>query len=151
MVELPFQIIYTSHEVAFLQNLVFYIERTYRTPDYGMWERGNRYNVGTPELHASSLGLVKAALESVNGWNAYGVSGTSDSVIYVDIDGHSRNRTTFETILPRESNSKNTGAALLLAIGWPAFATHDDKLFDQTLNKCVRHLEGRYGMRRFLR
>ncbi|KAI1726356.1 glycosyl hydrolases family 15 domain-containing protein [Ditylenchus destructor] len=145
------QIIYTSHEVAFLQNLVFYIERTYRTPDYGMWERGNRYNVGVPELHASSLGLVKAALESVNGFNAYGHSGTSDSVIYVDIDGHNRNRTTFETVLPRESNSKNTDAALLLAIGWPAFATHDDKLFESTLSKCVRHLEGRYGLRRFLR
>lgn len=45
--------------MAFLQNLVFYIERTYRTPDFGMWERGNRYNDGVPELHASSLGLVK--------------------------------------------------------------------------------------------
>uniref|UniRef100_A0A915E5Y7 Phosphorylase b kinase regulatory subunit n=1 Tax=Ditylenchus dipsaci TaxID=166011 RepID=A0A915E5Y7_9BILA len=150
------QIIYTSHEVAFLQNLVFYIERTYRTQglldkDFGMWERGNRYNTGVPELHASSLGLVKAALESVNGFNAYGSSGTSDSVIYVDIDGHNRNRTTFETVLPRESNSKNTDAALLLAVGWPAFATHDEKLYESTLNKCVRHLEGRYGLRRFLR
>lgn len=42
----------------------------------------------------------------MNGFNAYGNSGTSDSVIYVDIDGHNRNRTTFETVLPRESNSK---------------------------------------------
>ena len=71
-----------------------------------MWERGNRYNNGTQELHASSLGMVKAALEAVNGFNAYGQNGTSSSVIYVDIDGHDRNRTTFETMLPRESNSK---------------------------------------------
>lgn len=50
--------------------------------------------------------FFKAALESVNGFNAFGHNGTSDSVIYVDIDGHNRNRTTFETVLPRESNSK---------------------------------------------
>uniref|UniRef100_A0A914GR47 Phosphorylase b kinase regulatory subunit n=1 Tax=Globodera rostochiensis TaxID=31243 RepID=A0A914GR47_GLORO len=132
-------------------NLVFYIERTYRTPDFGIWERGTRYNRGFPELHSSSLGFVKAALESVNGFNAYGNKGTSDSVIYVDIDGHNRNRTTFETLLPRESNSKNTDASLILTIGWPAFATHDDQKFETTLNKCLRHLEGRFGLRRFLR
>lgn len=60
-----FKIIYTTYEVAFLQNLVFYIERTYRTPDFGMWERGNRYNVGVPELHASSLGLVKVIISKI--------------------------------------------------------------------------------------
>ncbi|KAI6223548.1 Phosphorylase b kinase regulatory subunit [Aphelenchoides fujianensis] len=142
------QVIFTMHEVAFVQNLVFYIERTYRLADFGMWERGNRYNNGTPELSASS-----AALEAVNGLNLFGPHGTSASVIYVDIDGHNRNRTTFETILPRESNSKNTDAALLMAIGWPAFGTHDEKLFDSTLNKCVRHLEGalRAEAVRFLR
>ncbi|KAL3119137.1 hypothetical protein niasHT_003920 [Heterodera trifolii] len=145
------QIIYTPHEVAFLQNLVFYIERTYRTPDFGIWERGTRYNRGNPELHSSSLGFVKAALESVNGFNAYGHKGSSDSVIYVDIDGHNRNRTTFETLLPRESNSKNTDASLILTIGWPSFATHDDQKFETTLSKCLRHLEGRFGLRRFLR
>ncbi|CAD5219602.1 unnamed protein product [Bursaphelenchus okinawaensis] len=145
------QIIYTMDEVAFLQNLVFYLERTYRTPDFGMWERGSRYNNGRTELHASSLGMVKAALEAINGLNVFGSKGTSGSVIYVDIDGHNRNRTTFETILPRESNSKNTDASLLIAVGWPAFATHDEKLFDTTFNKCVKHLEGRYGLKRFLR
>uniref|UniRef100_A0A1I7YF00 Phosphorylase b kinase regulatory subunit n=1 Tax=Steinernema glaseri TaxID=37863 RepID=A0A1I7YF00_9BILA len=145
------QIIYTHSEVAFVQNLVFYIERTYRTPDFGMWERGSRYHVGAPELHASSLGMVKAALEAINGFNVFGATGTSASVIYVDIDGHNRNRTTFETILPRESNSKNTDAALLLAIGWPAFATHDKRLYDRSFAKCVRRLEGRHGLRRYLR
>ncbi|VDK55544.1 unnamed protein product [Anisakis simplex] len=178
------QIIYTHDEVCFVQNLVFYIERTYRTPDYGMWERGTRYNIGERELHASSLGMVKAsfcleqffffklfeetisiceicmkiclndyaaALEAINGFNVYGASGTSASVIYVDIDGHNRNRTTFETILPRESNSKNTDAALLIAVGWPAFGTHDPTLFEKTIKKCVRRLEGKYGMKRFFR
>uniref|UniRef100_A0A915PP76 Phosphorylase b kinase regulatory subunit n=1 Tax=Setaria digitata TaxID=48799 RepID=A0A915PP76_9BILA len=145
------QVIYTHDEVCFVQNLVFYIERTYRTPDFGMWEMGTRYNVGEREVHASSLGMVKAALEAINGFNLYGTAGTSSSVIYVDIDGHNRNRTTFETILPRESNSKNTDAALLLSIGWPAFATHDPVLYEKTFDKCIRRLEGRYGLKRFLR
>lgn len=43
-------------EVAFIQNLVYYVERAYRTPDYGMWERGSKYNDGKPEIHASSIG-----------------------------------------------------------------------------------------------
>ncbi|HEY9294859.1 MAG TPA: glycoside hydrolase family 15 protein, partial [Phormidium sp.] len=34
-------IIYTLDEVNFVQNLVYYIGRAYRTPDYGLWERGN--------------------------------------------------------------------------------------------------------------
>lgn len=59
------QVIYTHHEVSFIQNLVFYIERTYRTPDFGMWERGTRYNNGKMELHASSLGMVKV-FDSLN-------------------------------------------------------------------------------------
>ena len=36
-------IIYSLDEVSFIQNLVFYIERAYRTPDYGIWERGERF------------------------------------------------------------------------------------------------------------
>ena len=46
------QIIYTSDEVNFVQNLVYYIERAYRTPDYGMWERGTKENTGHKELNA---------------------------------------------------------------------------------------------------
>ncbi|CAJ0584948.1 unnamed protein product, partial [Mesorhabditis spiculigera] len=145
------KVIYTHHEVQFVQNLVFYIERTYRTPDFGMWERGTRYNKGDPELHASSVGMVKAALEAVNGFNLFGSYGTSSSVIYVDIDGHNRNRTTFETILPRESASKTTDASLVMTIGWPAFATHDTALFSKSMEKIYKHLEGRFGVRRFLR
>ena len=52
---LGFQIIYTTDEVNFIQNLVFYVERAYRTPDYGMWERGSKYNNGSSELHARYL------------------------------------------------------------------------------------------------
>ena len=100
------QIIYSIDEVNFIQNLVFYIERAYRTPDYGFSERGSKYNNNECELNASSIGLCKAALESMNGFNLYGDNGCSWSVVYVDIDAHNRNRTTLEILLPRESSSK---------------------------------------------
>ena len=49
-------------EVAFVQNLVFYIERAYRTPDFGMWERGTVHDDGTCEVHASSIGMAKGPI-----------------------------------------------------------------------------------------
>lgn len=108
MISSGLQIIYTQDEVAFVQNLVYYVERAYRTPDFGVWERGSRYNDGTPEIHASSIGMAKSALEAINGCNLFGEKGASWSVIYVDIDAHNRNRSIFETMLPRESSSKVT-------------------------------------------
>jgi phosphorylase kinase alpha/beta subunit len=171
------QIIYSQDELTFVQNLVFYIERAYRIPDFGVWERGSRYNTGSPELHASTLGMTKvghmcvrvtpsmcvqAALEAMNGFNVYGTRGTSKSVIYVDIDAHNRNRVTFETLLPRESDSKvwhlcdwgeaqqfqNTDAALLMVTGWPAYGTHDTVLAAKTNEKIARRLDARYGLKR---
>ena len=44
-------IIFSLEEVNFVQNLVYYIERGYRTPDYGIWERGEKINVGRREVH----------------------------------------------------------------------------------------------------
>lgn len=66
------QIIYNTDEVSFIQNLVFCVERAYRVPDFGMWERGSKYNNGSTELHSSSVGLAKAALEAINGFNLFG-------------------------------------------------------------------------------
>lgn len=65
----------------------------------------------------SSIGLAKAALESINGENLFGAQGASWSVIYVDIDAHNRNRTIFDTILPRESNSKVAETSSVTRIG----------------------------------
>ena len=56
------RIIFNLAEVSFVQNLVHYIGRAYRTPDYGIWERGNKINNGRPEINASSVGMAKAAL-----------------------------------------------------------------------------------------
>ncbi len=49
------QVIFDMNEVNFVQNLVYYVERAYRTPDYGMWERGTKQNDGTCEVHARSV------------------------------------------------------------------------------------------------
>ncbi|XP_062275709.1 phosphorylase b kinase regulatory subunit beta isoform X3 [Scomber scombrus] len=145
------QIIYNTDEVAFIQNLVFCVERAYRVPDFGMWERGSKYNNGSTELHSSSVGLAKAALEAINGFNLFGNQGCSWSVIFVDLDAHNRNRQTLCSLLPRESRSHNTDAALLPTISYPAFAVDDDALCTQTLDKIVRKLRGKYGFKRFLR
>lgn len=131
------QVIYTMDEVIFIQNLVYYVERAYRTPDFGLWQRGSKYNDGTPEIHArflsrmndgltfclfflyhafSSIGMAKAALEAINGCNLFGEKGSSVSVIYVDIDAHNRNRSIFETLLPRESSSKVSYLKRLISI-----------------------------------
>lgn len=144
-------IIYTIDEVNFIQNLVYYVGRAYRTPDYGIWERGNKINHGNPELNASSIGMAKAALEAMNGFNLFGVRGGQSSVIHVLPDEIARARTTLESLLPRESVSKETDAALLSVIGFPAFAIEDAQLVERTRNVIVNKLGGRYGCKRFLR
>ncbi|KAI8491842.1 hypothetical protein Bbelb_302150 [Branchiostoma belcheri] len=200
MISSGLQIIYTTDEVTFVQNLVYYIERAYRLPDYGVWERGSKYNNGNCELHTSqpsanhqptisqpsanhqptisqpsanhqptvslltpehlasqpwpnllSIAMAKAALEAMNGFNLFGKQGASWSVIYVDIDAHNRNRVTVSTLLPRESSSKNTDAALLSVVSFPAFAVDDEALRYRTQDKVIRKLQGNYGFKRFLR
>ncbi|KAK2559790.1 Phosphorylase b kinase regulatory subunit beta [Acropora cervicornis] len=145
------QIIYTNDEVDFVQNLVYYIERAYRTPDYGMWERGSKENVGHKELNASSIGMAKAALEALNGFNVYGIQGTSSSVIYVDPDAHNRNYTIMHSMLPVASSSKETDASLLMITGFPAFAVSDASLCKKAKDIVLEKLEGNYGLKRFLR
>jgi phosphorylase kinase alpha/beta subunit len=144
-------IIYTIDEVNFVQNLVYYIGRAYRTPDYGIWERGNKANHGNPELNASSVGMAKAALEAINGLDLFGVRGSQASVIHVLPDEIARSRITLKSLLPRESSSKETDAALLSVIGFPAFAIEDAQLIERTRNNIIKKLEGRYGCKRFLR
>jgi phosphorylase kinase alpha/beta subunit len=143
--------IYTQDEVNFVQNLVYYIGRTYRTPDYGLWERGDKINHGRVELNASSIGMAKAALEAINGLDLFGARGSQASVIHVLPDEIARARLTLASLLPRESSSKETDAALLSIIGFPAFAVTDPQLVARTRTKIVEKLEGKYGCKRFLR
>ncbi|AFY69310.1 phosphorylase kinase alphabeta [Thalassoporum mexicanum PCC 7367] len=144
-------IIYTLDEVNFVQNLVYYIGRTYRTPDYGIWERGNKINRGNPELNCSSIGMAKAALEAINGLDLFGVRGSQASVIHVLPDEIARSQITLESLLPRESNSKEIDAALLSIISFPAFAIENRQLVNLTRYEVITKLQGKYGCKRFLR
>ena len=145
------QIVFSLDEVNFIQNLVYYIGRAYRTPDYGIWERGNKINHGNSELNASSVGMSKAALEAIAGLDLFGVRGSQASVIHVLPDEIARARITLENLLPRESGSKEIDAALLSIISFPAFAVEDVLLVERTRNDIINKLQGKYGCKRFLR
>ncbi len=151
MISSGLDIIHTIDEVNFVQNLVFYISRSYRTPDYGIWERGDKTNHGESELNASSVALAKAALEALSGFNLFGVRGSQASVLHVLPDDIARSRIVLEAMLPRESRSKEIDAALLSAISFPAFAVEDAALVERTRNDIITKLSGNYGLKRFLK
>jgi len=144
------QIVYNRDEVDFVQNLVHYISRTYCTPDYGIWERGNKINRGDAEINCSSVGMAKAALEAMDGFNLFGTVAGQEGVIHVLSSDIARSRFTLQSLLPRESASKETDAALLSIIGYPAFAVEDAELVKRTSKKIQKKLCGRYGCKRFL-
>jgi len=144
------RIVFTLDEVNFVQNLVHYISRAYRTPDYGIWERGNKINSGQRELNASSIGMAKAALEAMSGFDLFGDRGGQVAQIHVVPDDIARCRATLQALLPRESGSKEVDAAVLGVIGFPAFAVEDIELIDKTHAAIVGKLQGRYGCKRFL-
>lgn len=145
------QIIFNLDEVAFLQNLVFYIESAYCVPDYGIWERGDKTNHGLPELNGSSVGLAKAALEAMDELDLFGGRGGPSSVIHVLPDNSQKCSAVLQSMLPRESNSKEVDAALLPVISFPAFAVEDAELIELTRKTIITKLQGRYGCKRFLR
>lgn len=145
------QIVFNLDEVAFIQNLVFYIESSYCIPDYGIWERGDKTNHGLPELNASSIGLAKAALEAMNELDLFGGRGGPSSVIHILADESQKCYAVLQSMLPRESNSKEVDAALLSIIGYPAFAIEDPELIKSTRKTIIEKLQGKYGCKRFLR
>lgn len=145
------QIIFTLDEVAFIQNLVFYIEKAYCIPDYGIWERGDKLNHGFPELNASSIGMAKAALEALDGLDLFGPEGGQSSVIHILPDDIQQCKAILQSMVPRESNSKEIAASVLSVISFPAFAVEDENLVNEAREKIISKLQGRYGLVRFLR
>ncbi|XP_063823530.1 probable phosphorylase b kinase regulatory subunit alpha isoform X1 [Ostrinia nubilalis] len=145
------QIVFSLDEVAFIQNLVFYIESAYCTPDYGIWERGDKTNHGLPELNASSIGMAKAALEAMNELDLFGARGGPSSVIHVLADEAQKCQAVLQSMLPRESNSKELDSGLLSIISYPAFAVDDPQLIAKTRDAIVTKLQGKFGCKRFLR
>lgn len=144
------RIVCTPDEVDFVQNLVYYIASAYRTPDYGIWERGNKVNNGKTEINASSVGMAKAALQALDGFNLFGKHADKRAVVHVIADAISLARTTLASLLPRESLSKETDSALLSIIGFPAFAVGKETLATQTRDAVLTKLGGNYGCKRFL-
>lgn len=138
----------TPDEVAFVQNLVHYLAQAWRTPDYGIWERGHKRNEGVAERNASSIGMAKAALEAIAGFEPLPGAAPPVQVMAGDI-AHARD--TLAALLPRESVSKETDAALLSVTGFPAFAVDDPELARRTKATVLARLQGRYGCKRFLR
>ena len=82
-------------------------------------------------LH-SSIGLAKAALESMNRLNLFGEQGSSFSIIHVDPDAQYRNCVILNTLLPKESSSKESDASLLFITGYPGFSIDDPTLCKRT-------------------
>jgi phosphorylase kinase alpha/beta subunit len=144
------RIIRTFGEVDFIQNLVYYISSAYRIPDFGIWERGNKINNGKPEINASSVGMAKAALQALDGFNLFGKNASNRAVIHTIADAVSLARTTLASLLPRESLSKEVDSALLSIIGYPAFAVGNRKQIERTRNEILGKLAGEYGCKRFL-
>ncbi|GMS89003.1 hypothetical protein PENTCL1PPCAC_11178 [Pristionchus entomophagus] len=145
------QVVRNFDEVAFIQNLVWYIETGYRTPDFGVWERGDKTNQGIRELNASSIGMVKAALQALNSVGDLFGDGSKGSVIHVMPDEIEQCTAVLESMLPRESFSKETDAALLTIISYPGFAVEDSELIEATRETIINSLYGKYGCKRFLR
>lgn len=144
-------IVQTSHERDFLQNLVYYVARAYRVADYGIWERGDKGNHGQPERNASSIGMVKAALETLVGLDLYGPHGDGSSCLTIPHDAIVRLRRALRGLLPRESASKEADSACLSVIGYPAWAVEDPALVARTREKIRSELAGSYGYKRFRR
>ncbi|KAF7212373.1 phosphorylase b kinase regulatory subunit alpha, liver isoform isoform X2 [Nothobranchius furzeri] len=144
-------IISNLDEVAFIQNLVFYLEASYKVADYGMWERGDKTNQGIPELNGSSVGMAKAALEAIDELDLFGVQGGPKSVIHVLPDEVEHCQAILCSMLPRASTSKEIDAGLLSVISFPAFAVEDAELVAITKSEIISKLQGRYGCCRFIR
>tara|TARA_B100002051_G_scaffold272102_1_gene308111 strand:- start:1378 stop:4578 length:3201 start_codon:yes stop_codon:yes gene_type:complete len=144
-------VIRSRDEVDFVQNLVHYVARAYRTSDYGIWERGDKGNHGLPERNASSIGMAKAALEALEGLDLFGPHGDGSVRLLIPQGAIVRLRRALVSLLPRESASKEADSACLSIIGYPAWAIEDGDLIERTVRRIRRELGGTYGYKRFLR
>ena len=123
------KIIYSLNPVKCVQNPVFC------TADYGIWERDDNTNHGVVELNASSVGMCLAALEAIDGLDLFQCRGGYNSIIHVLSDEKARCQDILESLLPRESHSKEVGAALLPVVLYPAFAISNLELVTKTIDE----------------
>ena len=95
--------------------------------------------------------MAKAALEALNDLDLFGSRGGPTSVIHVLADESQKCQAVLQSMLPRESSSKEVDSGLLPIIGYPAFAVDDPDLIELTRNSIIEKLQGNYGCKRFLR
>lgn len=93
--------------------------------------------------------MAKAALEAMNELDLFGARGGPASVIHVLADEAHKCQAVLQSMLPRESNSKELDSGLLSIIGFPAFAVDDPQLIANTREAIVTRLQGKYGCKRF--
>ena len=146
------RIIRTQNEAQFLSSLADYVALAWRCGDYGMWERGDKRNIGRVERNMTSLGLAKAALHAL--------PQTSFPLDDGDVPARIAPRppellAMFDCalcgVLPEESFSKETDSGLLAVIGYPGYACHAwPERAHATKEAIATRLAGHYGAVRFL-
>lgn len=146
------RIIRNQNEAQFLASLADYVTLAWRCGDYGMWERGDKRNIGAVERNMTSLGLAKAALHTLPEL----VFPLEDSVVPARIAPRPPHvLALFDCalcgVLPEESVSKETDAGLLAVIGYPGYACHAFPERAQATREAIAsRLSGHYGAVRFL-
>jgi len=142
------RIVLTQHEVDLVQSLVHCLGNSCRLPSAGFWENPPTDSTLRLERSASVIGMIKAALESLQDLDLLG-EGEPVAVIRVPADDIAQARTILESLLPHESVSKETDAALLSVIGFPGYAVEDASLVERTRAVILGRLQGPYGCKRF--
>lgn len=85
----------------------------------------------------------------MNELDLFGARGGSASIIHVLADEAHKCQAVLQSMLPRESNSKELDSGLLSIIGFPAFAVDDPQLIANTREAIVTKLQGKYGCKRY--
>lgn len=145
-------IIRTRAEAEFLERLCAYVARTWRTADYGMWERGDKRNIGLPERNSTSVGLARAALAALPRTR---FQLDDDDSLYQAPAREPAELALFDEslrgMLPEESWSKEVDAGLLTVVGYPAYAAPSSQKALAVRAAVSAKLAGRYGHARFLK
>lgn len=145
------QIIDRLEEWEFLKKLVTYISLAWCCGDFGVWERGDKRNIGLLERNMSSLGLAKAALQALPKVE-FQIEGLADRLQLEPMDKALAVRfdDAQSALLPEESTSKEVDAGLLAICSYPGFAIDDPSKVEACRSAIATKLMGRYGAARFL-
>lgn len=85
-------------------------------------------------------------MEALTDLDLFGADGSYLSTIRVSLDECEQCNIAVKSMLPRESNSKETDAGLLSILTYPGFAVTDDELIERTRSAIIRKLLGRLAI-----